>query len=173
MSTDVIKLIFYAFLIALVIWRVSVCFKKGFAGEIQNAFSMAAALLSGYFLYGIAQNYLAGRFGRIVGGLLYLSILLMIYKLVNLLLKAVKLFAELPVIRGIDKILGTVLGVVEAVLIWIALLTALPILIDVDWVTLGENAYAGLYRLWKELPWKEWFETAREFFNGFITKTDG
>ncbi|MCR5503708.1 MAG: CvpA family protein [Lachnospiraceae bacterium] len=164
MTVDIVKLILYAVLILLIIWRTSACFKKGFAGELLNAFSMVIALFAGYFLYSIAVNYFAGKLGRIIGCLLYLSILLLIYKLIHLLLKALKLFAELPVVRGIDKLLGAVLGIVEGVLIMIALLTAWPILTDVDWVTIGENAYTGLYRLWKELPWKEWFEKTKVFF---------
>ncbi len=163
MSIDLIRIAIYAVALLVLLWRIKACYKKGFAGELLNAFSMAAACLAGYFLYGIAVNFLAGHFGRIFGGLLYLSILLVIYRIFHLILASVKLFAKLPVVKGIDKILGIVLGIIEAAAIMIAFLSVLPILMDLDWISIGENVYEKMFEFFRSKPWHEWKDNVKAF----------
>ncbi len=109
----------------ILFWRVKVSWKRGFAGELQNAFSIFAALGAGYMLLGLALDYSNGRLDRLPAGLIYLAFLLLVYKVINLLFKALKLFVSLPVIKGVDKVLGGLLGLVEAFLIIVVVIRIL------------------------------------------------
>lgn len=106
--------IIYIIIAGIVIWRIRAGFKRGAAGELANTFSMVVALIVGYKLYHVAVDFLAGHFGSVLAGVMYLAFLLFIYKIINILFKSLKLFTNLPIIKGVNKLLGAVLGIVEA-----------------------------------------------------------
>lgn len=108
---------YYAALIVIAvifIWRVTAGFKKGMVKEITSFISMVLAGISAIILFNIVGNYFDQSFGKMIQMIIALLLVTLIYKVLNFIFSSVKLIAKLPVIHGIDKLLGGVVGAVEA-----------------------------------------------------------
>lgn len=109
----------------ILIWRVIRSFKTGFAKELHNTISIIFAIVIGYFLYKVANGFVEERYGSIVASIALLAIVLVVYKIVNIIMVAFKLFMKVPAIKLIDKFLGVFLGAVEGLVIISLLLEVL------------------------------------------------
>lgn len=114
---DIYTLALYAVIILILVWRVKSGFKKGLVAEIKTTFSIIIAFAAGYVIKQGVENFLAEEYGKLIALLAVLLIILLLYKIVHFLFDVTKLFVNLPVIKGIDKILGIAAGIVEAVFI--------------------------------------------------------
>jgi len=103
--------------ILIFIWRIVAGFKKGLVAEIISFFSLIAAALALMALLGAVGNYLDENVGTALQMLLILLVIGLLYKIVNMILSSIKLITKLPVIKSLDRILGALLGAVEALLI--------------------------------------------------------
>ena len=104
-------------IILILIWRVRTGFKKGFVQELISTLSIMVAFIVAKILFSGVMAFLEGRFGKVVYTLIILAVVMAVYEIVKLIMKAFKLFSKLPVIKWLDKFLGIIAGVVEAFLI--------------------------------------------------------
>jgi membrane protein required for colicin V production len=114
-----------AIVIIVFIWRIVAGFKKGMVEEIISIISIliAAAALA-VILIGIG-NYLDEQLGDVLKMFLILALLIIVYKVVNVIFTSLKLISKLPVIGILNRILGAALGAVEAVVIILILIQVL------------------------------------------------
>ncbi|MBR5360486.1 MAG: CvpA family protein [Lachnospiraceae bacterium] len=106
-------ILIYVIAALIIIWRISVSFKRGLVQELSNTIAILIVLGVGYALKNIIFGFIDKRFGTIVIYIGYLALLLLIYKIVSFIFASLKIFARLPVIKFIDKLLGAILGAVE------------------------------------------------------------
>ena len=97
-------------------------FKRGLVQELSNTAAILIALGVGSALKNIIFGFMDKRFGTIVIYIGYLALLLLIYKIVNFIFLSLKIFARLPVIKIIDKLLGAMIGAVEGAAIVVFLI---------------------------------------------------
>lgn len=98
--------------------------KKGFADSLSGFLALAVALIMlGIFLR-IFSSYSNGDTKNTIVSVIALVILGIVYSILKVITKSVKAIAELPILGFVDKILGAVLGVLVAVIIFHALATA-------------------------------------------------
>lgn len=101
--------------IALIfIWRIAAGFRKGMVQEIVSLIAMAVAGVCIILIFGAIGSFMDKEMGKLVQMILVLIAVCLVYRLVNILFTSLELIAGLPVIKGLDKILGAVLGCVEA-----------------------------------------------------------
>lgn len=101
--------------IALIfIWRIAAGFRKGMVQEIVSLIAMAVAGVCIVLIFGAIGSYMDKEMGKLVQMIIVLIAVCLVYRLVNVLFTSLELIANLPVIKGLDKILGAVLGCVEA-----------------------------------------------------------
>ena len=98
-------------------------YKQGMVQELSSVISLLLALTAiGMFLVA-AQGYLNHETIRIVLGIVCMTIAILVYKIVDFILSSLKVISSLPVLKGVDKLLGFCVGAMEAVLIiWAAFL---------------------------------------------------
>ena len=98
-------------------------YKHGMIQELSSVISLVLALtVIGMFLVA-AQGYLNHETIRIVLGIVCMTIAVLVYKIVDFILSSLKMISSLPVLKGVDKLLGFGIGAMEAVLIiWTAFL---------------------------------------------------
>lgn len=108
--------------ILIFIWRIRSGFRNGFVGEIIATISTIVAFLVAKVLFSGFIAFLEGRVGKMVYSIIILSIIMAVFGIANLILRAIKLVVKLPVIKGIDKLLGVIAGLIEAFLIVVILL---------------------------------------------------
>lgn len=108
---------YYVALIIIVlifIWRITAGFKKGMVQEIISLVAMAAAGFCMMLILGVIESYLNKEIGQMIQFVLVLIAVCLAYRLISILFTSFKLISKLPVIKGIDKLLGAVVGFVES-----------------------------------------------------------
>lgn len=111
---------YYAVLIGIgliFLWRIVTGFKRGMVKEIISLIAMAVAGVCVLLILSAIGNYMEQEIGKLVQVIAVLFVVCLIYRIVNVFLDSLKLIAKLPIIKGLDKIFGAVVGFVEAGLI--------------------------------------------------------
>ena len=87
---------------------------------IQELVSLIAMVVAGFcmiLILGAVGSYLEREIGQLIQFISVLLVVCIVYRLVNILFTSLKLISKLPIIRWVDKLLGVVVGGVEAVLL--------------------------------------------------------
>lgn len=114
-----LAVIFFVF-----IWRAVVGFKKGMVQELLSLVAMAVSGVCVVLILGALGNYLNHEIGKMVQIITVLLVVCFVYRLISILFTSLKLVSKLPIVKSVDKLLGIVVGLVEAGLI-VALLVQL------------------------------------------------
>lgn len=103
------------FIIALIfIWRMTAGFKKGMVQEIISLVAMAVAGACVVLILGAIGSYMDKEIAQVIQMIAVLLVICLVYRLVNLLFTSLQLIAKLPIIKGLDKVLGILVGFAEA-----------------------------------------------------------
>ena len=111
---------YYAALVVIVfifIWRIVAGFKRGMIQELVSLIAMVVAGFCMILILGAVGSYLEREIGQLIQFISVLLVVCIVYRLVNILFKSLKLISKLPIIRWVDKLLGVVVGGAEAVLL--------------------------------------------------------
>lgn len=109
---------FALIIIALIfIWRVAVGFRKGMVQEIISLIAMGVAGICVILILGAIGSYFDQEIGKVIQTVLILFAVCLVYRLVHVLFTSLELVSKLPIVKGLDKLLGAVVGCAEAVLI--------------------------------------------------------
>ena len=98
-------------------WRMVVGFRKGMIAEVISLISLIVAGVCLAALLMAVGSYLEANIGQALQMLIVLAVVGLVYKLASLIFSSLKLIADLPVIKSLNRILGAVLGAVEATVI--------------------------------------------------------
>lgn len=85
----------------------------GFAKLISKVISLMVSITVVILLSSVVNGYRKGDTSNFVIGVLFLIILGALYKLVHALLTSIRSLAGLPILAGVDKILGIAAGFLE------------------------------------------------------------
>lgn len=99
------------------IWRMITGFRKGMVQEIISLIAMAVAGFCVVLILGAIGSYLDREIGRVIQIVAVLFVVCLVYRLVHTLFISLELISKLPIIKGLDKLLGIVVGFAEAALI--------------------------------------------------------
>ncbi|MDR2546138.1 MAG: CvpA family protein [Lachnospiraceae bacterium] len=111
--------------VVVFIWRVFAGFRKGLIGELISLLSLVVAAFCLMGLFMVVGNYINENITEAIQMLVVLAVIGLVYKLASLLFSSLKLITKLPVIKGLDRLLGAALGAVEAVLILLLIIEVL------------------------------------------------
>ena len=104
-------------IILIFIWRITAGFRKGMIQEIISLIAMVIAGVCVILILGAAGSYLNQEIGKTIQMAAVLAVVCLIYRLVHVLFTSLELISKLPIIKGVDKLLGAVVGLTEAILI--------------------------------------------------------
>ena len=104
-------------IVLIFIWRVAIGFRKGMVQEVISLIAMAVAGVCVVLILGAIGSYLNQEIGKVIQMVLVLFAVCLVYRLVHVLFISLELVSKLPIIKGLDKLLGAVVGCAEAVLI--------------------------------------------------------
>lgn len=108
---------YYAALIVIAlvfIWRIVAGFKRGMVQELISLIAMAAAGICVFLILGAVGSYLEKEIGQVIQIVVVLFAVCLVYRLVSILFVSLKLISKLPIVKGLDKIMGAAVGFVEA-----------------------------------------------------------
>ena len=104
-------------IVLIFIWRVAVGFRKGMVQEITSLIAMGVAGICVILILGAIGSYFDREIGKVIQTVLVLFVICIVYRLVHVLFTSLELVSKLPIVKGLDKLLGAVIGCAEAVLI--------------------------------------------------------
>lgn len=105
-------------LIAVIfIWRIAAGFRKGMVQEIISLIAMAVAGVCVVLILGAIGSYLEKEISKTIEIVVVLFVVCAVYRLVHVLFTSLELISKLPIIKGLDRLLGAVFGAAEAGLI--------------------------------------------------------
>lgn len=96
------------------IWRIVAGFRRGMVQEIISLIAMAVAGLCIILILGAIGSYLDKEIGKTIQMIFVLIAVCLVYRLVHILFTSLELISKLPIIKGVDKLLGALVGFVEA-----------------------------------------------------------
>lgn len=111
------------------IFRIKAAYKKGFVRELSDTISLIIAIIIGRMLVSSYHAFVLERLGDAISGIIIVGVVFGIYRLIKIIISALKLFSSLPVIRGLDKILGILAGATEGFFIILFLFKILKIML--------------------------------------------
>ena len=114
---NIYTLLIIVLCLALAVWRIKNGYRKGFVKEVSATVSIIIAVFAGYFIKRGITAFFEKRIGTVVSTVLIISIIIFIQKIVKFIFNTIKLFTGLPIIKGVDKLLGIVAGIMETVFI--------------------------------------------------------
>lgn len=95
-------------------------YKKGMVEELNTAIALVLSLIAIIMFIVAAKGYVEHETLRTILGIVCLTIAVLVYRIADFILSSLKMIFSIPVIRGINKIFGIGVGIVEAILItWI------------------------------------------------------
>lgn len=111
------KIIFVLLIFLLFIWRIRKGFHNGIMKEIVTILSGAVSLVSVALIFFAISSYIAKAMSALtlcVAGLIALGV---VFKICSLLFRPILALSNFSVIGGFNKIMGAVMGAVEAVIL--------------------------------------------------------
>ena len=85
--------------------------------EVTSLIAMAIAGICVVLILGAVGSYLNREIGKTIQIVVVLAVVCLIYRLIHVLFTSLELISKLPVVKGLDKLLGAAIGAAEAALI--------------------------------------------------------
>ena len=104
-------------IILIFIWRITAGFRKGMVHELVSLIAVIVATFCIVLILGAGGSYMNQEIAKVIQMIVVLFVVCLVYRLVNILFTSLELISKLPVIKGLDKLLGAGLGFIEAGLI--------------------------------------------------------
>lgn len=93
---------------------------KGIIGELITVIALVLSVIGLAILMMVINKSLDREFGDAIMAGMFLLVFIILIQVIKVILTAVKIFSKLPVINGLNKLLGTILGIVEGlILVWV------------------------------------------------------
>ena len=117
MNFDIAQVVLTIVVVCLFLWRMSYGAQNGLFAEAAGLIAVLAAFVSIYYIIKIAGDVLDYNLGTVVPRVGYLVVAFLIYRIMTAITDALSKVKEVPMLRGIDRLLGAIFGAVEAFLI--------------------------------------------------------
>ena len=103
--------------VCLILWRMSYGANNGLFAEAAGLISVLASFASIYYIVKIVGDVLNKNLGNIITKIGYLLVAFLVYKIMNTLGEHLRKIKEIPILGGLDRLMGALLGIMEAALI--------------------------------------------------------
>ncbi len=95
-------------------------YKRGMVEELNGTIALLLALAAISMFVVAVSGYMEHVTLRTILGIVCMTIAILVYRITDFILSSLKIISSIPVIRGVNKLLGFGVGVLEAVLlIWV------------------------------------------------------
>ncbi len=95
-------------------------YKRGMVEELNTVIALILALAAISMFVVAVKGYMEHATLRTILGVVCMTIAILVYKITDFILSSLKLISSVPVLRGVNKLLGFGVGALESVLlIWV------------------------------------------------------
>lgn len=117
MNLEISQIVILIVVGCLFLWRISYGTNNGLFAEAAGLIAVIASYFAVYYLMSITGSVLGSKFGEVLPKIGYLVVAFAVYSLMTALANALRKVKEIPILGGLDRVLGAVLGGIEAALI--------------------------------------------------------
>lgn len=119
LSFGKVQMYYIAIVIILLIfiWRIAAGFRRGMVQELIALIAVAVAGFCIVLILGAIGSYMNKEIAKVIEIAAVLFVVCLVYRLVHVLFTSLELISKLPIIKGLDKLLGAGLGFIEAAVI--------------------------------------------------------
>ena len=117
MNLEISQIVILIVVGCLFLWRISYGTNNGLFAEAAGLIAAIASYFAVYYLMSITGSVLGSKFGEVIPKIGYLIVAFAVYSLMTALANALRKVKEIPILGGLDRVLGAVLGGIEAALI--------------------------------------------------------
>ena len=117
MHLQIAQVVITIVVVCLFLWRMSYGAQNGLFAEAAGLISVMAAFVAVYYITKIAGDIINQNLGAVVSKIGYLTIAFVVYVVMASLGRALRRVKEIPILGGLDRLFGAILGAVEAALI--------------------------------------------------------
>ncbi len=108
------KLIFVFIIFLIFVWRIKRGFHNGIMKEVVTILSGIVFLISVALIIFAISSYIAKKMSTLTVCVIGLVLIGTVFRLCSLIFKPIMALSNLSVIGGLDKVMGAVMGAVEA-----------------------------------------------------------
>ena len=108
------KLIFVFIIFLIFVWRIKRGFHNGIMKEVVTILSGIVSLISVALIFFAISSYIAKAMSTLTVCVIGLVLLGTVFRLCSLIFKPIMALSNLSVIGGLDKVMGAVMGALEA-----------------------------------------------------------
>ncbi len=120
MELEISQVVITIVVVCLFLWRISYGTNNGLFAEAAGLIAVIASFAAVYYLTMIAGAVLNKNFGGVITKIGYLIVAFVVYRVMTALGNALRQVKEVPILGGLDRLCGGILGAVEAgILIYI------------------------------------------------------
>jgi membrane protein required for colicin V production len=117
LGLDINQIIMTIVVVCLILWRISYGGNNGLFAEAAGLIAVIASFVAVYYLINVAMKLVNVQLGEIIPKIGYLIVAFAVYKIMTALAEGLRKITNIPIIGKVDRFLGAVLGMVEAILI--------------------------------------------------------
>ena len=147
MSFDISQVVLTIVVVCLFLWRISYGKNNGLFAEAAGLIAVFAAFASVYYIINIAGNVLNQNYGVVIPRIGYLLVAFIVYKIMTAIGDAFKKLKDVPIFGAMDRLLGALLGAVEAA----AIIYLIEYVTDIEIMTSVTTVAIQLYSSVKEV----------------------
>lgn len=116
MQLEISQVVITIVVACLFLWRISYGTNNGLFAEAAGLIAVIASFVAVYFAMRIAGNLIGNNYGDIIPKVGYLFVAFFIYSLMTRIGKALREIRQIPILGQFDRLLGAILGFIEAYL---------------------------------------------------------
>ncbi len=117
MALEISQIVITIVVVCLFLWRISYGTNNGLFAEAAGLIAVIAAFAAIYYIMNIAGNVLNKNFGNILPKVGYLVVAFIVYKVMTAIGNSLRNIKKIPILGGLDRLMGGVMGAIEAYLI--------------------------------------------------------
>ncbi|WP_029233505.1 CvpA family protein [Butyrivibrio sp. VCB2006] len=114
---DISQIIMTVVVVCLILWRMSYGINNGLFAEAAGLIAVIASFIAVYYSINIVNNVIKVNLGDVIPKIGYLLVAFLVYKIMISISEAFRKIKNIPIIGTVDRFLGAILGIAEAVLI--------------------------------------------------------
>ena len=117
MDFEISQVVITIVVVCLFLWRISYGTNNGLFAEAAGLIAVIASFAAVYYLTLLAGAVLTKNFGGVITKFGYLVVAFVVYRIMTALGDALRKIKEIPILGGMDRLLGGILGAIEAAII--------------------------------------------------------
>ena len=115
---EISQIVITIVVLCMFLWRMSYGAGNGLFAEATGLVAVLAAVASVYYIIKIAGSVITANLGGVFSKIGYLVVAFIIYIVMSTLGEKLRKIKEIPILGGLDRLLGAILGAVESVVIF-------------------------------------------------------